>query len=79
MYYVLYKEVNIVASNWSNAAENSVKLHDSTYWGCVSEAFYCLEYSSSNSSHGEGSPAVIHNPPGTAINWEPLVKVMNIY
>lgn len=35
-----------------------------TYWGCISEAFYCLEYSSSNSSHGEGSPTVVHDPPG---------------
>lgn len=52
--------------------KQSTMLHHWTYWGCISEAFYCLKYSSSNSSHGEGSPTVVHNPPGAtkSINYD---------
>lgn len=49
-----------------------------TYWGCISEAFNCLEYSSSNGSHGEGSPTVVHNPPRTKIKSQFITKFVRI-
>lgn len=79
MYYDLYEEVTLVVFDWGNRVKNSVKLHDWTYWGGISEAFYCLKYSSSNSSHGEGSPTVIHDPPGAKSTGQPLAKVIVIH
>lgn len=73
--YDLYKDVIIVAFDWGNTAKTSIKQHDWTYWGCISEAFNCLEYSTSNRSHGEGSPTVVHDPPGTKIISQPWAKM----
>lgn len=78
-----YAQVYCALKHWSHTVCSPMLLivqqiwrfhwHDDwTYWGWISEAFDCLKYSSSNSSHGEGSPTVVHNPPGAARIKPPL-------